>query len=317
MSYPKVSIIILNWNGLEDTIECLESLEKVTYPNFKVVVVDNGSKGDDVQVLKEKFGHYIHLVCNDKNYGFAGGSNIGIRYALDKLNPGYLLLLNNDTVVDPGFLTQMIKVAEADLTIGIAGVKVYSYDSAQWLQSVWGKINFWKGHAEVIPSVISGRIRSREIDQGQYDQIKEVDWVTGCCFLLKKDAIEKVGLFDEGYFSFWEELDYCLRAKKAGYKTVFIPKGKVWHKLLRSAEKVPGLAEYYSVRNRFRFMRKHATRWQYGSFLLYFFGLRFWLATGYYLLYEQSPKALLGYYRGAKDGLLNSRTSARFYSGDS
>ncbi len=317
MTYPKVSIIILNWNGLEDTLECLESLEKVTYPDLKIVVVDNGSKGDDVQILKEKFGHYIHLVCNDQNYGFTGGNNIGIRYILDSFDCNYILLLNNDTVVDPEFLAEMIKVAEADSAIGITGAKVYYYDFPERLQSVWGEIDLWRGHARIVPPAISASIRSREIDRGQYDQVKEVDWVTGCCFLIKKDAVEKIGLLDEGYFSFWEELDYCLEARKSGYKTVFAPKAKVWHKLLRSAGKIPGFAEYYSVRNRFRFMRKHATRWQYGSFLLYFFSLRFWLATGYYLLYEQSPKALLGYYRGAKDGLLNLRASAKFYSGGS
>jgi len=313
MNYPRVSIIILNWNGLEDTMECLNSLEKITYPNYNVIVVDNGSKGDDVQVLKEKFGRYAHFLSNDKNYGFAGGNNIGIRYALDNFCPDYTLLLNNDTVVDPEFLTEMIKVAEADPSIGIAGAKVFYYASPERLQAVWGEMRFWRGHARLVPPAVSPRIARREPDRGQYDQAKEVDWVTGCSFLIRKDLIKQAGLLDEGYFSFWEEVDYCLRAKKAGYKTVFAPRARVWHKSLKSAEKVPGLAQYYSVRNRFRLMRKHATRRQYCFFLFYFFGLRFWLATLYYLLYEHNPKALLGYYRGARDGLFNSQDSAGIY----
>ncbi|GAG89310.1 unnamed protein product, partial [marine sediment metagenome] len=113
MNQPKVSIITLNWDGLEYTIECLASLKKITYPNYEVIVVDNGSKGNDAQVLEEKFGDYIHIIKNDMNYGSRGGVNIGMRYFLNNSNSDYLLLLDNDTVVDPEFLTEMVKVAEA------------------------------------------------------------------------------------------------------------------------------------------------------------------------------------------------------------
>ncbi len=313
MGYPKVSIIILNWNGLSDTIECLNSLKELTYPSYEVVVVDNGSQGDDAKALKERFGCSIHLLCNDRNYGFAGGNNIGIRFAQDNLNPDYFLLLNNDTVVEPNFLDEMVKVADADPKIGVAGAKIYSYHEPDYLQFVWGEFEPWKGHAKMVPPALSSKVRKRELDKGQYDVVREVDWVSGCCFLIKKSALKEIGLLDEGYFSFWEELDFCLRARKKGYKIVFVPKAKVWHKLLKSSRRVPGLPEYYSVRNRFRLMRKYASRWQYISFLLYFFGLRFWPASLYYLFYERNPKALLGYYRGAWDGVLGSSRWAKLY----
>ena len=145
MNYPKVSIIILNWNGLEDTIECLESLKKITHPNYEVIVVDNGSEGNDAQMLQERFGDYIHIIRNDKNYGFAGGANIGMRYVLNNSAADYVLLLNNDTVVDPEFLTELVKVAEADPAIGITGGKIYYYDNPGQLQFVWGRIGLRAG----------------------------------------------------------------------------------------------------------------------------------------------------------------------------
>jgi len=319
MNYPKVSIIILNWNGREDTIECLESLKKITYPNYEVIVVDNGSKGNDAQVLKERFGDYIHLIQNDKNYGFARGANIGMKYVLNNSAADYVLLLNNDTVVDPEFLTEMVRVAEADPAIGIVGAKIYYYDNPNQLQLVWGKIDLWRG--ELFPilklvKVVTEKIRGVELDKGQYDHTIEADWVTGCCFLNKEQVLKSIGLLDEGYFCYGEEIDYCLRAKRAEYKIVYVPKAKVWHKGEQSSKQVSGFSRYFGERNRFRFMRKHATRWQYRSFLIYFFGFRFWLAAGYYLIHLHSLNVLAGFCRGVKDGLFNSEASAKLYRRD-
>ena len=313
---PKVSIIILNWNGLEDTIECLESLKRITYPNYEVIVVDNGSKGNDAQVLQERFGDYIHLIKNDKNYGFAEGNNIGMRYALENSRPDYTLLLNNDTVVDPEFLTEMVKVAETNTAIGIVGAKIYYYDNPNQLQSLWGKIDLRKGQVTEIPKVVAEKFKSVELDKGQYNQIKEVDSIKGCCFLIKKRALENIGLLDKSYFSFWEETDYCLRATKKNYKTVYVPNAKVWHKGAQSEKKVPGLSRYYMTRNRFRFMKKHATKWQYRCFQIYFFGFYFWLATGYYLIVCHNLNSLTSFCRGVRDGLFNSENGAKFYMKD-
>ena len=303
MNQPKVSIIILNWNGLEDTIECLESLKKINYPNYEVIVVDNGSEGNDAQVLEEKFGDYIHLIKNNRNYGFAGGANIGMRYALDNSNHDYLLLLDNDTVVDPEFLTEMVKVAEADPAIGIAGAKIYYYDEPDRLQFVGGRIDLW----EEIISVTLVKIRERitggkEIDRGQHDSIKEVEHIAFWCALFKRRSLESIGLFDERYFWGWEDIDYFIRAGKAGCKTVYVPKAKVWHKY-RSANRIDGFLQYQSLRNRFRLMRQHGTRWQYRSFLIYLLGVHLWLATAYYLIWLRRPKMLLSFYKGIRDGL--------------
>jgi len=143
MKYPHVSIIILNWNGKEDTIKCLQSLRKTRYSNYEIVVVDNGSTGDDVKVLGEIFGDYIHIIKNDRNYEFAEGNNIGMRYALKK-DTDYILLLNNDTVVDPEFLTELVTMAESDPRFGILGSKIYFYDNPNKIWFAGGNISLWR-----------------------------------------------------------------------------------------------------------------------------------------------------------------------------
>lgn len=305
MTYPKVSIIILNWNGLEDTIACLESLKKITYPNYEVVVVDNGSKGNDSQVLRENFGDYIHLIQNDRNYGYTGGNNIGIKHTLAHSQPDYLLILNNDVVVAPDFLNHLVEAIDADASIGIAGPKVYYYDFPNYIWSAGAKINMRWGQVACIGM--------KQRDNGQYDKQQEVDYVAGCCLLIKNAIIPKVGLFDESYFCYWDETDYCVRARKAGYKVVYIPEAKIWHKSplkvkvwdnTPTSGKASGLPYYYTARNSFKFMRKHATRWQYCSFLTYFFSYHFWFVSGACLLYHRDIKRLTGFYRGVRDGLL-------------
>src|SRR3989338_5442408 len=127
MKQPRVSVIILNWNGLDDTIECLESLKKITYPNYEVILVDNASSGDDVAQLRKKFGKYIKIIQNDKNYGFAEGNNIAIRKVMKENKSKYVLLLNNDTVVDAKFLDELVKTGESDPKVGIVGPIIYNY----------------------------------------------------------------------------------------------------------------------------------------------------------------------------------------------
>jgi len=317
MSGPRVSIVVLNWNGLEDTVACLESLKKITYPSYEVVVVDNCSRGNDAEALEEKFRGYAHVVRNDRNYGYTGGNNIGIRHVLDRTSPEYLLILNNDTVVAPDFLERMIKTAESDASIGIAGPKVYYHEFPDRIQSAGAKVNMRKGQASLIGV--------KEVDTGQYDEQREVDYVIGCCLLIKREVTQKVGLFDENYFCYWDETDYCFRAREAGYRIVYVPGAKIWHKApmkLKVRDKTPtggkasGLPYYFMARNNFRFMRKHATKGQYRSFLLYFLGYHFWFMTAVCLLYHRDVGRLSGFYRGAKDGLFNSDSGAGHYGGD-
>jgi len=303
LAQPRVSIIILNWNGLEDTTECLESLKKITYPNYEVIVVDNGSQGNDAQVLKDRFSDYIHLIENDKNYGFASGVNIGIRYAMDDSPPDYFLLLNNDTTVAPDFLGQLVKVAERDISIGIVGPKVYYYDSPNLIQCIGAKMNMWTGKGSFIGV--------KQVDTGQYDHQKEVDLVVPCT-LLRAEVVHRVGFYDEKYFCYLEDSDYCARARRSGYRIMYSPEARIWHKLGQSAQKVTGLIEYYFARNRIRFMKKNATRSQYVSFLMYLLAYHFWFVIAQ-LIYHRKMKQLAAFYRGVRDGLFDSDAGGRFY----
>ena len=313
----KVSIIVLNWNGLEDTTECLESLQKITYPNCEVIVVDNGSKGNDAQELRKRFGNYIHLIQNEKNYGYTGGNNIGIRYALDNGSPDYFVILNNDMVVAPDFLTEMVKVAEGDDSIGIVGPKIYYYDLPDCIYSAGMRISMRWGR-----SVILG---CKQVDVGQYDAQQEMDCVSGCCLLIKKEVTQQAGMFDESYFCYWDEVDYSIRARRAGFKIAYTPKASVWRRqVLRKKlwgklpyeEKASALAYYYWARNNFKFMRKHGTRGQYYTSLVYFFGCHLLFVTALRLLYHYNIRQLIAFYRGVRDGLFNSEAGAKAYVKD-
>ena len=245
MNQPKVSLIILNWNGLEDTIECLESLEKVTYPNYEVIVVDNNSEGNDVQVLREKFGGYIQLIQNDRNYGCGEGFNTGIRYVLVNSQPKYILIMNNDVVVDPNFLDELVRVAESDEQIGIVGPKIYYYDYKGRNDVIWsagGKIRRWS-------LKIHRRIGEDDNDLPKYQIENSVDWISGAVLMLKSSLIEKVGLWNPWYFIGYEDIEYCLKARRHGFKIVYVPASRAWHKVAASLKRVqithPNPSAYY------------------------------------------------------------------------
>jgi GT2 family glycosyltransferase len=223
MNSPKVSIIILNWNGLEDIIECLESLKKITYPNYEVIVVDNGSQGDDVKVLREKYQDYIHIIQNEKNYGFAKGNNVGIRYALDK-GTDYVLLLNNDTVVAPDFLDEMVKVAESDERIGIVCPKMYRYFQPE-------QVCFDGGvRIHLLWSTMTERLRPD-------DERPTVDteFATGAAMLIRRKTLEQIGLLPEEYFFGVEDMDYSLNALRNGFRIAVARRAVVWHKVASTA----------------------------------------------------------------------------------
>lgn len=260
-NHPKVSMIILNWNGLKDTVECLESLKKITYPNYEVIVVDNGSVGNDVNVLREKFGDYVRVIQNDRNYGFAEGNNIGMRYALEKSKPDYILLLNNDTTVDPEFLNELVKVGESAEDIGIVGPKIYDYYKPSKIRSVGGKINWWKG----VVSRVAPNTASEESTT-----TKAVDFIEGSCLLAKRKMIEKIGLLDPEYFAYSEEADWCVRAKRGGYKLYCALDSRIWHKAAHSYSGNT-FKLYYFLRNNILFMRKNADAKHMAIFLPYFF----------------------------------------------
>ncbi|CAB50099.1 glycosyltransferase family 2 protein [Pyrococcus abyssi] len=345
---PRVSIIILNWNGWKDTIECLESLYRITYPNYDVIVVDNGSRDDSVQKIKEyaegkirvnsKFFDYnpnnkpikvfeinesearqgefnklvyekfdpnrrMILIKNNNNYGYAGGNNVGIKFALSVLDPGYVLLLNNDTVVDPNFLTELVKVAESDEKIGIVGPKIYYYDykgRSDVISFAGEELILWKGTAV--------RYGEREVDRGQWDKLRVVDKIEGSCMLIKGKVLERIGLFDEKFFCYWEETDLCFRAKRKGYTLVYVPKAKIWHKIASSSGgTLRPFYIYHMTRNRIWFLIKNELYKSLKINLLYVFIWEIWFRFLTYLVYYKRPSLFSFYMQGIFDGIRRNK----------
>lgn len=243
---PKVTIVILNWNGYTDTIECLESLQNIDYPNYDIIIVDNRSSDGSADKISKKFPD-ITLIRNNKNHGYAEGNNIGIKEAL-KDGPEYVLLLNNDIVVDRRFLSELVNIGESDPQIGILGPKIYYRDDPN---------RFW--HIGSNAGIFSKKpIGYREIDEGQYDRVMEFDAVIGACILMKRSVVDKIGLMDKDYYLMAEDVDYCIRAKKAGFKIVYVPLSRVWHIVSASfqGEDSP-LSMYYSSRNNLLLYKKN------------------------------------------------------------
>jgi GT2 family glycosyltransferase len=236
------------------------------------------------------------LLKNDKNYGFAEGNNIGIRFALKNFNPDYILLLNNDTVTDKDFLMALVDEGEKDKKVGILGPKVYYYDNPNVIWCIGGMID-WKFARGL-------HVGINEIDNGQYDEKKSFDYINGSAFLIKRELIDEIGLLDKRFFLYFEETDFALRASKRGYDRLYVPDAKIWHKVSKSGggiKKEIGL--YYITRNRWLFMKKWASR---GDFLI-FVMLQFLFALILPLLlsiYYKNKKLFIAYYNGFYDGIL-------------
>ncbi len=239
---PKVSIIVLNWNGRQDTIECINSLKAITYSNYTIVLVDNGSTDGSQTLLRERFPD-IDLIQNGQNLGYAGGNNVGMRHALDK-GADYIVLLNNDTIVDKNFVTALVTAAEADKTAGMLCSKIYFHDRPDIL---------WYAGASFYPWLGWGRHRGYNVrDVGQFDGVEETERPTGCSLIVRRRLCEQIGLLGEKYFCYCEDLDWGMRAQNAGYKIMYVPASRVWHKVSRSTGgSRSGLSLYYYVRNMF------------------------------------------------------------------
>ncbi len=261
----KISIVILNWNGKKDTLECLETVFKLQASSFKLqtIVVDNASTDNSAAEISKQYPE-VTLLKNEKNLGFAEGSNIGIRKALEN-RADYILLLNNDTLVDKNLVNELLNVLEEDKTVGIASPKIYfapgfEYHQGRYQDEEKGKVLWYAGGRLDWQNMLATHRGVDEIDHGQYEKTEETDFATGCALMVRKEVFEKVGLFDNKYFLYWEDIDLCQRARKAGFKIFYVPRAVLSHKNASSSDK-PGskLHQYYQTRNRFLFGQRFAS----------------------------------------------------------
>lgn len=286
---PRINIVTLNWNGFEDTSQLLESLFRITYPNFRIIVIDNNSENDEATKLEKIYLGKASVIKNKKNLGFAGGNNVGIKYSLEE-EADYILLINNDTVVNPDFLEILVRKMLTDERIGIVAPRINYYDEPQKIWSDGGRISSILG---------SGFANSDKIETEADRLDREVSFVSGCCMLIKCEVFLKVGLFDENYFLYLEDADLCLRAIRAGFKIYIVPTSKIFHKV-NSSTKVnnSSLPLYYTTRNRLYFKRKNFINSFYitVSYLVVSILTKsiFWLVTG-------KSNNIISVYNGFKD----------------
>lgn len=263
MNSPKVFIIILNWNGLVDTLNCLSSLQKLDYKNYEVIVVDNGSVDGSPEKISEQFPG-LQLIKNKENLGFCEGNNIGIRNALQK-DADYIFLLNNDTEIEKNVLSNLVSAMENNLNIGIIGAKIMSYNEPEKVQLVGGDVNLKTGKISPFP------LKVHKIS----NELIETDWVSGCAFFIRSNVIKEIGYLDTKYFAYREEVDYCVRAKNIGYKIASCNVAKVYH----NRNKSYSLRElYFKSRNVPYFMIKHAQKRDLITFFMryYLFWTVYW-----------------------------------------
>ncbi|MFL6312455.1 MAG: glycosyltransferase family 2 protein [Terriglobales bacterium] len=289
---PKVSIIVLTWNSYDVTRDCLLSLRKIDYPAFEVVLVDNGSVDGSGKKLAQDFPD-VRVILNDKNLGFPGGNNVAMRDILAR-GTDYVLLLNNDTIVAPDFLAELVQVAESDQRIGMVSPKIYYFEPADKIWYAGGKYVPWK--------TFPIHVGLRETDVGSYDQTKEVSFVSGCALLVRAEAVQKVGLLDEIFFMGYEDVDWSVRTLRAGYKAMYAPASIVWHRDSYVTKQSMGFAkrDFYNMRNAVLCARKYLPRHQ-----LPLFAFSMSTYVGYVTLrslFQADFKRAAGLYRGLWDG---------------
>jgi GT2 family glycosyltransferase len=257
---PRVAVVILTWNGRDLTLDCLRSLEAVKTANTTLIVVDNASQDGTVAAIRERYGDRVAVLENDANLGYAAGNNAGIEHALS-LGADFVLLLNNDTLVDPAFLDRMLSPMLAAPGIGIAGPKTYYHTPPDRIWFAGG--DFVRGTAR--------HTGIRETDRGQHDRERDIDYATGCAMLARREVFEKAGYLDPAYQAYFEDADFCLRARDAGFRVRFVPAAKVWHRI--SASTGGQLSRRKATRklaSSRRFFAAHARPYHWATIPLFF-----------------------------------------------
>jgi len=290
---PKVAVIMINYNGFSDTRECLESLYATVYPSYRVFLIDNGSSNHEADKLEELYGQSVTLIRSAMNLGFAGGNNAGILAALESFDPDYYLFLNNDTTVDPEFIDHLVAAAEVNPEVGALVGKIKLYNDPTKIESTGLNFSWWRGQ--------SYRRSFRSYDIG-HDIIKDVDGASTNDFMVSRQAVQDVGLFDNDFFIYHDDIDYCIRLKQAGYRILFVPASRIYHKVGAST-KSSGIAYYYLARNNLKLMRKHTRGWRWWRFLAYFLGFHIWAIAVAYLVYHRRWIIVRKHFEGVWEGI--------------
>lgn len=243
--FPLVSIVSVNFNQADVTCALLESLNKITYPNIEVIIIDNHSTKDDPSIIKQKFPNIIYIE-NPINYGFAAGNNFGLMRARGE----YVMLLNNDVEVPQGFLEPLVSKLEKNKDIGAASPLIKFYYQPDTIQ--------YAGYTPINPITMrNASIGYWEKDHGQYKEDRETAYSHGAAMIVPMRVIKEIGLMSYIFFLYYEEADWCARIKKAGYKNYYVGSTFVYHKESVTTGRISALKIYYQNRNRIVFMRRN------------------------------------------------------------
>ncbi len=293
---PLISLITINYNQTAVTCDLLESTRKLTYPYFEVIVVDNGSREDPTDRIRQ--GNYpnVKVVVSPENLGFSGGNNLGIRHAAGE----YYFMLNNDTIVTPDLLEQLIQPFFQNPQVGVVCPKIRYHDQPIVIQYAgYHPLNEYTGRTWAIGLM--------EPDEGQHEQPGPTHFAHGAAMLVSRPVLEKAGSLDDSFFLYYEELDWSMRIRRAGFQIYYQPKALIYHRESMSVGKANAMKVYYHTRNRLWFMRRNVTGLPLRVFYLYYLGLAVPKALGYYLLSWQPD-----YLKAVKNAILwNFRHSAR------
>lgn len=246
-SQPFVWILLVNWNGKNDTLACLTSLRKVTYQARHIVVIDNASTDGSVDAIRQQFPE-VEVLANARNERFARANNQGMQMAL-QAGAELVLLLNNDTAVAPDFLEHLVQAIHSREDAGMVAPKIYYHHNPNLIWYAGGKVNLWMGR------VWHRGLRQLDIPE-KFNQLEATDYLTGCAILAKRECIEKIGMLDEGYFMYAEDADWSWRAQLASFVCLYEPAAKIWHKVGAAAG--GSFKVYHKVRGNFLFFQRYA-----------------------------------------------------------
>lgn len=291
-AHPRVSIVLLNWNQPDLTAACLETLEKLTWPDVEVIVVDNGSVDDSVERLRRDFPWAV-LVESPTNLGFTGGNNLGI----ERATGAWVLLLNNDTEVPADVLEPLMEVALANPDVGALSPKLRFFDRPDTLQYAGGGgFDLWTGRG-------AGWRGFGEVDEGQFDAVEEAWSAHGAAFLVRREVLDQVGPLHDDFFIYYEELDWSVRIREAGWRVLFVPGSVVFHKESMTTGKKSPFKTYFMNRNRILFVRRHGRRRHRAFFTAWTLGAVLPTHLGRHLR-EGRRDLATALVRGLRDGFL-------------
>ena len=255
MAEPLVIAVILNTNHREDTLACLGSLQRQDYGNLRVIVLDNASTDGSVEAIQCQYPA-VQIIGLTQNLGYAGNNNTGIQAAVAQ-GADWVYVMNEDIVLAEDSIRQLVCQSQMDPRVGMAGPLVYHFTQPTVVQSAGGWMSrTWQ----------SFHYGQNEPDQGQFTQPRPVDWISGCAILVRREVIEQAGMLDERFFYYWEETEWCVRAARHGWKLLFVPQSKIWHKGVQVDYAPSPNVTYYWTRNWFLLLAKHRaplTAWLY------------------------------------------------------